>query len=76
VIVDVPILVIVGVQLKRRLQLLGIVQAHHAPGLRLRSRQGRQEEARQDGDDRDDDQEFDEGETTGTHGEKLRIPGP
>ena len=66
---------IVGVQLESRLQLLGVVHAHHASSLRLCSRQGRQEEGSQNGNDRNDDQEFDEGETTGTHGQRLRITG-
>ena len=76
VVVDVPVLVIVSVKLEGCLQLLGIVQAHHASSLRLSSRQGRQEEGCQNGNDRNDDQEFDEGETTGTHDEKLRNTGP
>ena len=67
---------IVGVQLKSRLQLLGVVHAHHASGLRLCSRQSGEEETRQDGNDRDDDQEFYEGETTGAHNQRLRITGP
>jgi hypothetical protein len=67
---------IVGVQLESRLQLLGVVHAHHASSLRLCSRQGRQEKGCQDGNDRYNDQEFDEGETTGTHYERLRITGP
>lgn len=44
-------------------QLLGVVHAHDARGFGLGPGQGRQEHARQDGNDGNDDQQFDERKT-------------
>ncbi len=56
------LLVGVGVHPQGDAQLLEIAQAGGRTGLGLRLGQGRQQHGRQDPDDRDDDQEFDQGE--------------
>ena len=57
------VVVLVGVEQERERQLLRVVHAGDALALRLRLGEGRQEHARQDGDDGDDHQQLDQGET-------------
>src|SRR5438874_6860128 len=57
-----PALVIVGEHLAAQAQLLEIIQARNAPGALFGFAEGRQKHRGKDGNDRDDDEQFDQSE--------------